>query len=209
MSWVKLDDGCMEHPKLLAAGAAGVALWLAGLCYANRQKSRDGLIPALKIACLYPMAGPQKVAAKLVEVGLWETAPDGFRIHDYHDYQPTAKQAEAVSQIRSEAGRKGGARSAAVRAAARKSTPDTDSAKQTPSKPEASCLPLAWQANEANANPVPIPISEKKISSELEDHHGPSSPPPSINALPGKSPDPAPDIRAQIRDLARRKRLPE
>ena len=34
----------------------------------------------------------QRLVKRLVEVGLWVETPDGYEVHDYLDYQPTAKE---------------------------------------------------------------------------------------------------------------------
>lgn len=116
MSWVKVDDGAPEHRKLLAAGAAACWLWMCGLAYCNRQKAKDGIIPKSKVKLLYPGVGT-KDARKLVDVGLWEELETGdFLIHDYHDYQPDAGEAAALSETRAAAGRVGGQHSAEARA---------------------------------------------------------------------------------------------
>lgn len=112
MAWVKLDNGFREHKKVLRATPAGVCLWVCGLDYCNRQPARDGFIPAEVVPVLYPMPQPMKVAARLVAAGLWEEADGGFRVHDYHDYQPTAEAAEAKREQCREAGRRGGKRRA-------------------------------------------------------------------------------------------------
>lgn len=95
MSWAKLDDRANEHRKILAAGAEAAWFWACGLMYANRQSARDGFIPDLAITMLFPVKNPQKLAAKLVEVGLWEREGGGYRIHDYHPLNPTKEQYEA------------------------------------------------------------------------------------------------------------------
>ena len=38
----------------------------------------------------------QRLVRRLVEVGLWEETPDGYEVHDYLDYQPTAVDAKAA-----------------------------------------------------------------------------------------------------------------
>lgn len=85
MTWLKVDDQFTDHPKVLALGRdrlAGIGLWAVGSCYAARFLT-DGYIPA---AVLPP--GARRLAQRLVAVGLWDTAEGGYRIHDYHDYQP-------------------------------------------------------------------------------------------------------------------------
>jgi hypothetical protein len=73
--------------------------------------------------------------------GLWERVGDGFRIHDYHHYQPTREDAERTSALRAAAGRRGGQRSGESRRLA----PEANGTANT--KHVASLL----------RNPVPIP----------------------------------------------------
>lgn len=70
-------------------------MWSCGLMYANRQDARDGFIPEPMLAMLYPFKKPKTLAAKLVDVGLWEVVPGGYLIHGYHDWNPTKEQVEA------------------------------------------------------------------------------------------------------------------
>lgn len=95
MSWAKLDDRANQNPKLLAAGAEACWFWACGLMYANSQPARDGVIPELALAILFPVKNPKRLAAKLVEVGLWDPVAKGYRIHDYHVLNPTKEQYEA------------------------------------------------------------------------------------------------------------------
>ncbi len=115
MSWVRIDDRAPEHRKLLEAGPLAAWLWVCGLCYCNRQKARDGFIPASALPVLYPMPKPGTHAEKLVSAGLWEPVNGGYLIHDYHDFQPDAETANAISEARREAGRRGGKRSGEAR----------------------------------------------------------------------------------------------
>lgn len=113
MTWAKLDDRANEHRKILAAGAEACWLWSCGLMYANRQRERDGFIPEPMIAMLYPFKAPKKLAAKLVEVGLWEEAPGGYLIHEFTWWNQTKEQREAEL----EAGRQRAAKSYAAKQA--------------------------------------------------------------------------------------------
>jgi hypothetical protein len=92
VSWVKIDDRYAHHPKILAAGPLAMALDIAGMCYAAAHET-DGRIPTAALALLTPFLTPPKqraAAAKLVEVGRWETIPGGWQIHDFLAYNPTA-----------------------------------------------------------------------------------------------------------------------
>ncbi len=114
MSWVKIDDQFFTHPKVLAAGKDGRALFIAGLCYSASHLT-DGLVPTAALGLVASSADvPRRSTAKrLVDVGLWHEVGDGWKIHDYHDHQPYAEavkaQRDEVSRRRSEAGRKGAA----------------------------------------------------------------------------------------------------
>lgn len=146
MPWVRLDDHFDEHPKLARVGPLGLALWVTGLAYCNRNLT-DGFIPwatARKMmsweflgvedgdargARLYEigvtcgMAGDDVTTPFVIDLllaaGLWEEVAGGYRVHDYDDYQPLRAQVEAerthISEVRAEAGRKGGLRSGEVR----------------------------------------------------------------------------------------------
>jgi hypothetical protein len=89
MTWFKVDDSFHSHPKVLAADPAALGLWvIAGSwCGAN---TTDGFVPAYVLVRLLPNSA--KLAAKLVTAGLWETATDGYRFRDWHDYNPTAEE---------------------------------------------------------------------------------------------------------------------
>lgn len=90
MAWVRLDDGFPEHPKVARAGDLAAWLYVCGLTYANRQAT-DGFIPASIVPRLTGLKNPLVLAKRLVEVDLWERADDdGYRIHDYLDYQPSS-----------------------------------------------------------------------------------------------------------------------
>ena len=43
MAWVRVDDSFYDHPKFQDAGPLGLALWVTGLAYCNRNQT-DGVI---------------------------------------------------------------------------------------------------------------------------------------------------------------------
>lgn len=121
MPWVRLEDGFAEHPKIESVGALGMAMYVAGLCYCNRNLT-DGFIPEaaarrfLDLSMFAECSAEQRanfagtseevrhanyapvhagdVIHRLVEVGLWITSPGGYHIHDYFDYQPSKADVE-------------------------------------------------------------------------------------------------------------------
>lgn len=104
MTWVRLEDGFADHPKIVAVGPEGMALYVAGLCYSNRYLT-DGFIPQAQVPKLI---GTQEPTSKLVKQGLWEIVEGGYQIHDYDEYQPSRDDILEIRKARSEAGRKGG-----------------------------------------------------------------------------------------------------
>lgn len=146
MTWVKLDDHFDENPKIAQVGPLGLALWVTGLAYCNRNLT-DGFIPtaiALRMLSLEyddPDERPTTillggvrdrgddgqigcvpegytVSNQLVKAGLWEDVPGGFQIHDFAHYQPTRAQVEAERAQKVAAGQAGGIAAAKARAKA-------------------------------------------------------------------------------------------
>lgn len=96
--WTRLDDRFMHHPKILKAGVRASYLFVAGLIYCAAYRT-DGFIPKEALPILAPLRDYKKLARKLVDVrvpwsehGLWEEVEGGYRIHDYHDFQPSAAE---------------------------------------------------------------------------------------------------------------------
>jgi hypothetical protein len=89
MPWARFDDNCPEDPKIDSLSDGAFRLWFNSICYANRNLT-DGYIPSQRIARLTPR---YKAAhrTELIESGRWHKEEDGIRIHDYLDYQPSAK----------------------------------------------------------------------------------------------------------------------
>lgn len=110
MSWLKVDDNFMSHPKVLALGRGAsdaITLWLTGAVYASAHLT-DGFVPygVLRLAPL-SAAAASRAAEALVRVGLWEESAGGWAIHDYLDYNPPKAKVEAaraVRQARAQAG---------------------------------------------------------------------------------------------------------
>lgn len=91
MTWFRLDDGWLRHPKHRAAGLKGRALWIAGGTWSSEQLT-DGRIPKemLPVLAIDAEIGTGRTEARrLVEVGLWEDLGDAWQMHDWHDFQPS------------------------------------------------------------------------------------------------------------------------
>ncbi len=103
MSWVRIDDKAMTHPKIVGLSDKAFRLWVWGLAYCQ-QHLTDGLIP---IAAL--PAGSGRIAVVLVLARLWDAIDaGGWIVHDYTDWNDSkirveekrAQARERMSRVR-------------------------------------------------------------------------------------------------------------
>lgn len=95
MTWLKIDDNFAQHPKVAALADAAFRLHVSAMCYASRNLT-DGFIPQSVLRMLaWKSSDPDNDAIELVQAGLWDTEPDGWRIHDYLEYNPSRDEIEA------------------------------------------------------------------------------------------------------------------
>lgn len=155
MTWVKLDDAFFRHPKAIAAGPLGRALFLASCCHASHGLT-DGHVSRDALPMLLAESGAKKSdVTRLINAGLWRDVPGGFEIHDYLDRNPDAESVRTQRDARARAGQIGGRRS------------------KPPSKKEASAsgsaspgVPAMSEANgKQNGTPVPYPVPPDVVSS--------------------------------------------
>lgn len=159
-TYVNVDDHFTEHTKVLDIGPVAEALWLRGLLYCSRNLT-DGLVPR---AFVRRMGDVEPCTAEvLVRAGLWEDDEDGYRVHDYLDWQRSKAEAAEISQVRAVAGKKGGMQRAA------------NQAKLANSKQIASEPPSKAQANRSNVLSK-IQANRSKVLAEAETT--PELPPP-------------------------------
>lgn len=166
MTWVRIDDGFADHPKICGLSDAAFRLHVHAFCYASRQLT-DGFIP---VRWLTGGRGKEPKAVQiLVDAGLWEATDGGYRIHDYLKYQQSRETVEInrmqLHAVRSEAGRRGGLASQAKQA----------NGKQTASKQDNQLLD---KQNKQTPSPIPSPpIPERK---ETEKNAPPPAPSPLV-----------------------------
>lgn len=136
MPWVRIDEEFYLHPKVVAAGPLAMAMQVAGLCYCNRYLT-DGFLPKAVSRTLLDFAGiamncwkgemigggedatAELVIDRLLDAGMWVEEQGGYRIHDFHIYQPRKVDVEEDRRQKREAGRLGGLRSGQARRNAR------------------------------------------------------------------------------------------
>lgn len=107
MSWVKLATSFPRHPKALDAGPTARHLFIMSLCWSG-QYNTDGLIPhytlrsVLAIDAGVPLDEVGAVADRLVEVGLWERVPEGWKVHDWGSWQTPAEERNRKAELAKE-----------------------------------------------------------------------------------------------------------
>lgn len=101
--WFRVDDGFLEHPKVLDAAdrlsgknSLGriAAVWLEVGLYSARSLT-DGFIPYRLIDRLHTDSKPREVLLALSRAGLGARERDGFRLHDWADYNPSASEVKS------------------------------------------------------------------------------------------------------------------
>jgi hypothetical protein len=114
--WLKLDDGLLTHPKLYKAAtdlqqkgyrnvlALALGWYTESLLYCAQHLTDGELTPDVVKTLHITPAG----IAALVRAGLWVKTANGWRIHDFLDYNPTAKTVAEKRQKDRERHRAGG-----------------------------------------------------------------------------------------------------
>lgn len=160
--WFKVDDSFFSNPKTAMLSDGATALWLRSGSWSAQQLT-DGFIPARMV----PMfRGSDDSVRELCDVGLWERDDerDGYRFHDWCDYQPDGEEVDALRRKRSEAGKRG-----ADRRWKRKTVDENGKNGKTDGKCHGKLMANAWQTDGksmANSCPVPVPVPDKKEKEE-------------------------------------------
>lgn len=108
LTWYRRDAGSASHPKVLELitmrdGFRSYYVWDSSIGYAV-EHGTDGLIRA----SVLPLLMGRKVDAdRLVKVGLWDEDPDGWRVHDFADYQQIAQVSAQIRETKQRAARLG------------------------------------------------------------------------------------------------------
>lgn len=205
MTWFYVDDNLADHRKVRRLGKdklAAMGLWTLCGTWSARTGS-DGFIPHDVVQSSDPR---EKMAARLIEVGLWKQAElDGERGYRFHDWsgatgwQKTAEQRAAEKDARSRAGRIGGQRSAEARRQAR-ATADAQ-ANASPPATANGAAPAQANPKQTSTPPHPYPsTSYGATNARARD----ATPRPSttdqramaVQALKSRFPDQHPEISA-------------
>lgn len=90
MPWIRFEDNFPEHPKVLAISDSAFRLHVRAIGYCSRHLT-DGAVSLAAVRSLVGGRAP-RLSAELVAARMWTTVDDGFRIHDYLDYQPSREE---------------------------------------------------------------------------------------------------------------------
>lgn len=93
MTWIKLDDNAVDHPKVASLTDRAFRWWVKGLSYASRLLT-DGLLPPT-----FWKPVPKQTRSELTGAKLWDWDDPNFRIHDYLSHQSSR---DAVTQKRAD-----------------------------------------------------------------------------------------------------------
>lgn len=92
LSWVRLDTGLPDHPKILALLGGkkhrAVIAYTFGLAYSGRHEL-DGFIPEQALPFIH---ASRSDALALCEVGLWHVRPGGWEINSWDEHQPSSEE---------------------------------------------------------------------------------------------------------------------
>jgi hypothetical protein len=108
MTWVRLEDNMIDHPKIIGLSDRAFRLWITSLSYASRHETDGKLDRKIAERLLARGLGARK---ELLEAGLWDENGTGYYIHDYLEYQPSKAESCDLRAKRAAAGRLGGLRS--------------------------------------------------------------------------------------------------
>ncbi len=89
MTWIKLDDNAVDHPKVETLSDRAFRWWVKGLSYASRFLT-NGVLPPI-----FWKKVPTQSRAELTTHRLWDWVDPNFHIHDYLAHQSSK---ETVSQ---------------------------------------------------------------------------------------------------------------
>lgn len=95
--WARLDDALIDHEKVFAAGerlgkdgpAVALGFYAVALMWTNKHLS-DGFLKDAVIKSFRHVHNPPAVADALAKAGLFDRQDGGYRIHDFHDFNPSA-----------------------------------------------------------------------------------------------------------------------
>ena len=93
MQWFKISSNFWCNPKWLKVSSTAKVLWINTASW-SAQNDTFGEIEASSLKVITQIARPMRAAKELVDAGLWEVTPQGYRFHDWNDYNPSREEWE-------------------------------------------------------------------------------------------------------------------
>jgi len=87
MAYMIMDDGFYDHPKIVALSPDAFRAHVMAMGYAQRHLT-DGYVPK-------NIAPGLAIVRELIKANLWEPSDDGWRIHDWLDWNTPASVVKA------------------------------------------------------------------------------------------------------------------
>lgn len=95
MPWARFDDRFPSNRKVRLLSDGAFRLYVSAICW-SAENLTDGVIKTAELRLVADVRATRTRAKELVEAGLFEVLEGvGWRIHDYHEYNPTAEQVKA------------------------------------------------------------------------------------------------------------------
>ncbi|MFD5697493.1 hypothetical protein [Streptomyces lasiicapitis] len=95
MPWARFDDRFPSNRKVRLLSDGAFRLYVSAICW-SAENLTDGVIKTAELRLVADVRATRTRAKELVEAGLLEVVEGvGWKIHDYHEYNPTAEQVRA------------------------------------------------------------------------------------------------------------------
>ncbi|WP_406225033.1 hypothetical protein [Streptomyces anulatus] len=94
MPWARLDDRFPSHRKVALLSDRAFRLHVTALCWCSENLT-EGAIRERELPVISRIRGAKKAALELEEAGLWDRTTDGWKVHDYLEYNPDRARVQA------------------------------------------------------------------------------------------------------------------
>lgn len=101
MPWVRFDDRFPMHRKVRRLSDSAFRLHVSAIHWASEHLT-DGHIPNGELDLVSDSRSPRKAVGELERAGLWDPVDDGWLIHDFLEYQPSASKVRAERDAKKE-----------------------------------------------------------------------------------------------------------
>jgi hypothetical protein len=98
-TFVRLDEGYDEHPKVMPLSDAAFRAHVEAILWASRNEARYRIPKAVVAKKWRP-----KVVRELVDARLFDDDGDVYEVHDYLDFNRSAEEIAAFRESRGDAG---------------------------------------------------------------------------------------------------------